>query len=239
MDVAILSAGEGSRLGMNSRLPKSFAEINGRPVLEWQLSALSPLIGKNGVSSEINIVLGYGFEEDPHPVETIRERVDVPDEVSLNCIVLPYWDVTENAASALAALNSVNDDTLLLCGDVVFSTEVVRSFVDDFGKELSDNGMSSLAAIRGQQDEMTAVRWDEEHQVTDYGAIPGHQEAGMFILNREHFEQAGKLWLSGAREEWFPIVFEQVETQAVTVPRTERAEINTQEQLKTAEERFQ
>lgn len=61
----------------------------------------------------------------------------------------------------------------------------------------------------------------------------------MFILIQDHFETAGDVCLSGAREEWFPIVFGEVEAQAVTVSRTERAKINSQEQLKIAQKRFQ
>jgi hypothetical protein len=60
----------------------------------------------------------------PEPEETVREQVDIPIDVSLNCLVLPYWEITENLASALAVLNSVNRETLFVCGYLVFSTKV-------------------------------------------------------------------------------------------------------------------
>ena len=51
----ILAAGRGSRLHELTELrPKCLLQINGRPLIEWQLSALR----KSGVSP-IGIVTGY------------------------------------------------------------------------------------------------------------------------------------------------------------------------------------
>ena len=239
MEIAILSAGSGSRLGLEKELPKSFADINGRTILERQLAALYPLIQNGEVSNTVNLVLGYGFENDNTPKRTVENLIDVPDEINLNCIVLPYWSVTENTASALAALNVVNDHLLLLCGDVIFTPRLIKSFIYRFHDELQNEGFSSVGVIEGIQNEMTAVLWNDEKQVVNYGAIDGHQEVGIFVLNRCHFEKAGSLWISNAREQWFPTIFEEVPTKAITVSEDERAEINTKEQLKDARRAFE
>lgn len=239
MEVAILSAGEGARLGFDKKLPKSFVEISGPTILSRQLECLRPFIVEGTVNSTVHLVLGYGFENDPDPESTIRSLVDVPDEISLNCLVLPYWRQTENAASALAAVPSTRDDLLLFCGDVVFTHSLLKTVVDQYSEECLPQGYSAVAAIEGVQDERTAVRWDEDRVIHEYGAIEGHQEAGIFVLNSNHFEEAGQIWINGAESEWFPIVFENLPTRAILVSSEDHGEINTQEHLKAVRKQFE
>lgn len=238
MEVAILSAGEGSRLGFDKRLPKSFVEISGATILSRQLECLRPFIVEGTVNSTVHLVLGYGFENDPDPESTVRSLADVPDEISLNCLVLPYWRQTENAASALAAVPSTRDDLLLFCGDVVFTHSLLGRVIDEYQEKCTSQSYSAVAAIEGVQDERTAVRWNEDRVIHEYGAIKGHQEAGIFVLNSDHFDVAGQVWIEGAKSEWFPIVFEEIPTRAVLVSSDDHGEVNTQEQLKSVRQQF-
>lgn len=238
MDVAILSAGEGSRLDLNKQLPKSFINIGKFTILERQLHSLLPHIKNGPLNETVNLVLGYGFVGNSSPEATVRELIDVPEEISINCLVLPHWGQTENAASALAVLPCVRDDLLLLCGDVVFTQSLIGNVTDEYEQSCVPESTSAVAAIEGWQDEMTSVRWDENHIVTEYGAIAGHQEAGIFILNKSHFSKAGERWIDGARSEWFPVVFEGVTTRAITVSDNEHGEVNTREQLSEIRRQF-
>ncbi|WP_170977379.1 NTP transferase domain-containing protein [Halorussus salinisoli] len=243
MKAIMLGAGQGSRLRPRTDgNPKLFLEVDGKTIFERQLDALAPLVEQGLVDERIVVVLGYGFAEDSigdrSRSEKIDEYVRIDDRFEFEIIVLPYWSAVENAASALAGINVVDDDALLLCGDVITTDELLSSVVERFHDDHRSEGYSTVAAIEGVQDEMTAIDWDDSRTVTDYGAIEGHQEAGIFVLNRDHFDTAGRLLCENAVEEWFPIVFPEVPSKAVTVDPRRHAEINTEEHFREAERKL-
>ncbi|MFC4451566.1 NTP transferase domain-containing protein [Halorussus aquaticus] len=235
----MLGAGEGSRLHPRTDGdPKLFLDVDGETIFERQLDALAPLVEEGLVDERVFVVLGYGFTEDTldgrSRAEKIDEYVRIDDRFEFEVVVLPYWNAVENAASALAGLNVVDDDALLLCGDVITTEGVLSTVVERFRDDHGPDGYSTVAAIEGVQDEMTAVQWDESRTVTDYGAIEGHQEAGIFVLNRDHFETAGRILCANAVEEWFPIVFPAVPSKAVTIDPRRHVEINTEAHFREA-----
>ena len=238
MQPVILAAGEGSRLGSRTEdVPKLFVEVAGKTILDWQLAALSPLVADGTLDGDVTLVLGHGFEDvDPeNPRADPKLRRQLPDDApfEFRVVVLPDWDRVENAASARRGIDGLDDDALLLCGDVILAPSALRRIVETFEREHGDAGFSTVAAIEGVQDEMTAVRWDDEETITDYGAIEGHQEAGAFVLNAARFEVARRIWDENP-DEWFPIVFAETPSKVVTIDGSHHHEINTERHLREA-----
>lgn len=237
MHVVVLAAGKGSRLNTwNQNLPKLFLEINGKTTFEYQLDALTPLVKQNLVDSMITTVLGYGFDSDEKFNDRVQEYVKVRPEFTYNPVYLPDWDDVENAATALQATDclEVNDHILLLCGDVITAPTQMESVVSTFVDEHAPDGFSSVVAYEGYQDEMTSVRWNNDRIVTDYGAIEGHQEAGIFILHEDHIEEARSIWKKSRESAWFPVVFPEIPTKAIRIDEEKHVEINTDDHFNHA-----
>lgn len=216
-------------------LPKLFIEVGDRTVVEWQLEGLAP------VCEEVLLVLGHGFETDETPRETVAELVSVPDAIDLEVHVCRDWEAFENGGTCYRALRSEfadgeeEEDLLLVCGDVVFASDVVTRFAADLDSDL-DQSVSHVFTIEGWQDQRTAVRWDDSGRITDYGAIDGHQEAGLFHLHADHVEEAVSI-LADNQSEWFPVVFPAVESKPYFVDAEDHVEINTPEHLAAAREK--
>lgn len=239
MRPVVLAAGRGSRLGKyTSEIPKLFVEVSGKTILEWQIDALSPLVDDGVVDEEMTIVLGHGFEdvspENPQSNEKLRAHLPDDSPFEFHMVVLPDWDQIENATSARRGIEHLDDDALLLCGDVILATEAVQKVVEKFENEHSEEGFNTVSAIEGVQNEMTAVTWDDEGTITDYGAIEGHQETGVFVLNDRHFETAREIWDENGNE-WFPIVFAETASKAVAIDGANHYEINTERHLEKAD----
>lgn len=239
MQPVILAAGEGSRLNPHTEdIPKLFVEVGGQTILDWQIAALEPLAEEGLVDDVITLVLGHGFEDVDPENPTASPKLDsyLPSDSPFDFRVatLSDWDEVENATSARRGIEGLDDDALLLCGDVILAEEVLRRIVETFEDEHSEEGLNTVSAIEGIQNEMTAVTWDDEERITDYGAIEGHQEAGVFVLNSSHFETARRLWDENGTD-WFPIVFSETPSKAVTIEDASHHEINTEHHLREAE----
>ena len=236
MQAVILAAGRGSRLGdVTKDKPKLFLEVNGHTVYEYQRDALAAYV------DDVNVVLGHGFEDADD--EEIRRTLELDDgtDTDVESVVLEDWRDVENAASLRRGLDgAVGDDhdehVLVVCGDVLFSEEVLATVVERFEEEYSDEGYNAVGCIPGHQDDMTAVRYDDEGVITDYGAIEGHQEVGLFVLHKDHVAEAREI-LAQNTTDWFPVVFEETPSKRVHVPADERWEINTPEHLEQSESR--
>lgn len=230
MKAIILAAGRGKRMGELTRtLPKLFLEVGDRTIYQHQITRLAE------VCDEAIVVLGHGFEGATADDARVREHLSTTADIGVEPVVLSDWENHENAMSCLVGLECLDDeDALILCGDVLFDRRVLGRVVHRFRDQFSPDGYSAVAAFEGIQDEMTAVRWDERRVITEYGAIEGHREAGIFVLNRAHVAVAKEL-LARRHEEWFPVVFQTIDTKAVVIPQTGHHEINTPEHLRRTE----
>jgi len=223
----VLSAGRGSRLGEETQdCPKWFLELGNKNLYDYQLDALSVKF------DTVYVVLGHGFVDRNDPDDVLPHRTDI-DVIP---VIYDGWEEVENAGSALFGLKNLSstEDLLLLCGDIVMRKEVLSKFITKY-EELSDDDCSAVAAFEGIQDEKTAVLWDEERHITDYGAIEGHEEAGMFILNENHIDSAKEVW-SNNLDDWFPIIFPEVKSKAIPIDRRGHHEINTMPDLHAVRE---
>lgn len=231
MRTVILAAGRGSRLGdRTANKPKLFLQVNGKTVYEYQRDVLDEY------TDDVTVVLGHGFENANGQID---EAVDLGTGVDSRGLYLENWQDVENAASLERALREFeaegsDEHVLVVCGDVLFSEDVLGKIVQRFQARYRHEGYNAVGCIEGIQDEMTAVRYDDEGVITDYGAIEGHQEVGLFILHNDNVPAALES-LEENPNDWFPIVFSETPSKRVTVPADERHEINTPEHLAEVE----
>lgn len=233
MDRAIiLGAGQGSRMeDYTNHLPKPFVEVGHNSILEWQLQSLEPVL------DDVLLVLGYGFNDVQSPEEFVRNKITIPEKINLRIFVLDDWQKFENGGSCYYALQSEfvteDENLLLICGDVLFKPDILGRF-RKYLEESGENMLNYVFAIEGEQDEMTAVRWNDDGYITDYGAIEGHQEAGLFFLNSAHTSTAIEI-LSENMTNWFPIIFPKLKSKPFLIDPEKHAEINTPRHLREAE----
>ena len=240
MRPVMLAAGRGNRLGTYTEdIPKLFVEVNGKTILDWQIEALSPLVDDGIVSDELTLILGHGFEdirpENPRSNEKLQSFLPENSPFNFHVVSISNWDQVENATSARRAIETIDDHALLMCGDVILTENALRRIVETFEDEYRPDGVSAVGAIKGIQDERTAVTWSENRTIGDYGAIEGHQEAGVFVLHARHFETARRLWKENG-DDWFPIVFTEVPSKAALIDKSHHHEINTKRHLQEAKE---
>lgn len=231
MRTIILAAGEGSRLNAsNKNLPKLFLEINGKTIFEYQLEALEAVTDRGLVDSTVSLVLGYGFEQDEKLERDIEDIVSPRNDFTFDPIYFQRWKDADNSKSALKAIKSLesNDHLLLLCGDIVIKPTQLERIASTFINEFAPHGFSAVTAYEGIQNKMTSVMWNDENFITDYGAIRGHREAGIFIIHEDHIGRAQSLWENAPDESWFPLVFTEIPTKPILLDNeSEHLEINT------------
>lgn len=113
----ILSAGRGGRLlPLTERVPKCLLDLAGRSLLAWQLHALA----EAGVREAV-VVTGFGSEL----VELEIER-HAPPGMSVRPLFNPFFQVADNLASCWMARTELSGPCLILNGDTVLETEIVR-----------------------------------------------------------------------------------------------------------------
>ena len=230
MDAVILAAGEGSRLDRDSgHLPKIFIELDGDPLYAYQLRELDKYCDR------ILIMLGHGFEDDLSPRDSFKVPESVNAEIEFR--ILSEWANYENGYTAVKALEDIEDHVLLVCGDVFFKQSVVQALISEFKDRCRREGKNVVGAIEGVQNEMTAVQTGPNGEVSTYGAIEGHQEVGLFLLNKSNINKAISI-LEENMDYWFPIVFEKTSSNVVFVGEDERHEVNTKKHLVEIKQKF-
>ena len=206
MRAVILAAGEGSRMGVHTEdRPKAFMDLGGRTLYARQRAVLDDHV------DDVTVVLGYAAEH-------VRDEVGGADVV-----VVEDWDEYDNAESLRRALRGVDDDVLVLNGDVIVTQRALESLLARHAD--APAGRNVVGCIRGHQEESTAVRCDARGVVTDYGMIRGHRHAGVGVIDRANVEAAAA-FLADHREEWYPVVYPAFETEAVDIPEGHHVEIN-------------
>ena len=217
MHAVILAAGEGSRLGESGEdVPKAFLEIDGETLYDRQRRVV------DAHADEVTVVLGY------------RSDLVIDDVGPSQAVVVEDWDDYENAESLRAALRGIDDDVLVLNGDVLLVDHAVAEVVS---RHRVEDGYSVVAGLPGVQNEHTALRCDDDGVVTEYGLIEGYRHAGFGVLDRSHVD-AATAHLRRNRNEWYPVVYPEVQTKLVTIPATQHVEINRPRDKREAQRRL-
>lgn len=119
MKAIILSAGQGTRLlPHTAEIPKCALPIHGKSVLEWQVDELL----KAGVD-DILVVTGFATEK----VEQLLTRRY--DSQTVRTAFNPFYKVSDNLATCWIVRNEMTEDFILLNGDTLFDTSVLKSLL--------------------------------------------------------------------------------------------------------------
>lgn len=117
----LLSAGKGSRLYPHTEhRPKCLLDLSGRTLLEWQLDALY----ESGIR-EMTVVTGFRHEL---VEQVIAARGDKRGKVEL--LFNPFFQVADNLGSVWMARERWASDTLLLNGDTLVSSALIRAVLE-------------------------------------------------------------------------------------------------------------
>ena len=217
MHAVILAAGEGSRMGeYTDDVPKAFMEIEGRTLYDYQREAVDRHV------DAVTVVLGYRHEN-------VLDRLR-----TAQAVVVEGWDEYENAESLYRALEEIDDDVLVLNGDVVVTPDAVARVSRRF-REL--DGESAVGYLPAVQSEHTAVQLDDRGRVTDYGEIRGYRHAGMGVLDRAYIDEAAD-HLRRNRTDWYPSMYLTVPTRGVPIPESDHIEINRPRDRRAAKGRL-
>ncbi len=118
-NAVILSAGQGKRLKpFTDDRPKCLVPVNGRPVLDWQLSALADA----GVT-HATVITGFGAGS----VEAFTNINAAP--LSVECVYNPFYAVSDNIGTLWIARNYLTGNSLLINGDTLIDPRIIRKVI--------------------------------------------------------------------------------------------------------------
>ncbi len=116
MQAIIMAAGKGSRLGtLTGGKPKSFAEIKGKKLIEYNLALL-----KKYHVDEIIIVTGYQCEA--------FEQLTAGEE-SIRLIYNPFYEMVNVLGSFYMGMEALNDDFIYLHADTLCEPVIFEKLV--------------------------------------------------------------------------------------------------------------
>jgi HAD superfamily hydrolase (TIGR01450 family) len=146
MKAIILAAGKGSRLaGITEKKPKALVNVNGKPIIQYQIEALL----KNGIK-DITVCVGYMSNQ---IISFCRNKYpSVKFSVEENPI--------NNMLSLYYARSSLNDETILMNGDVVFDSRIIKNLCNVEG--------TAIAVEKGMYDEESMkIKLDLNKEIID------------------------------------------------------------------------
>ncbi len=115
MKSIIIAAGKGNRLyPVTEEIPKCLLDVTGKSILEHQLDNLEYCGIENNVA-----VLGYKIEK----VEDIFGK-------RIKYVHNPFFQTTNSIVSLWLAKEYLNDDVLILNGDVLFKVEILKGLLN-------------------------------------------------------------------------------------------------------------
>ncbi|MBN2251936.1 MAG: NTP transferase domain-containing protein [Candidatus Altiarchaeota archaeon] len=183
MDAIVLAAGEGKRLRpLTSTRPKPMLPVAGKPILEWDLEALS----KAGLSRAV-IVAGYR-----------KESIMDFFGGKFKGMKLEYVEQKEQLGTAHAvsiAKDSIRGDFLVMNGDLIVSAELIRRFLKDHEKSGSVNSMCLVKVSDPGQFGVVELSGPNVKKITEKPARPKSNlvNAGIYLFNRGIFDLITKV----------------------------------------------
>lgn len=120
MQAIILAAGKGSRLGdMTKDKPKSFVEIEGKKLIEYNVDMLT----KYGID-DIVIVTGHMYNQ----FESLYS-----DREGIRFVYNPFYDMTNVLGSFWCAQELLKDDFIYMHADTLCDTEIFEELLEAEG----------------------------------------------------------------------------------------------------------
>jgi choline kinase len=242
MQAVILAAGQGKRLRpLTDSLPKCLVPVNGKPILQYQLECLERCDIDHCV-----IVVGYRDDQLRHYFGPKFRNVHI------TYIYNKLFEQTNNIVSLWLACQELDDDVLLLEGDLLFEEDLLRDLtkspypdvavVAEFQPSmngtiiLADNGVATSMILKSEQgsdfDYRDALKTVNLYSLSQYTM---HQRI-LPVLDRYVTSQL--------TDQYYEVVLAQLIAQGdwrLDVLLTKNrlwAEIDTQEDLQQAERLF-
>mgnify|MGYP002526258232 CR=1 FL=1 len=238
----ILSAGMGTRLDPITRTcPKCMVHVAGRPIMEHQLDAL-----RSAGVDNCTVVIGY-------MADSVRNHFGTKYHgVSISYVENTVYSETNNLYSLNLAKADLDDDTILLEGDLVFDDELIGRLVglDDENVAVVDrfeshmNGTVVLAD--GGVAEAMVLKADQGPDF-DYG--PSLKTVNIYRLSRKTLAESiipemEEFIANGRTDQYYEAAFAKLiesGSMNMAVMMTDKnrwAEIDTLEDLSEAEKMF-
>lgn len=110
MKVIILAAGMGTRLGeLTENKPKCMVEVNGRPLIQYQLDVLS--------SENLDVVFVGGY------------KAEFLDQFEKTVVLNEEYDKTNMLWSFYLAIKDIEEDIIISYGDIIYSKKVLSELL--------------------------------------------------------------------------------------------------------------
>jgi len=203
MKALILAAGVSRRLYPQTyNTPKCLLEVGGKPIINYQLEALSEL----GIN-DITMIVGYHREM---LVESVEKNFP---EINFKFIVNHHYFETNTAYSVYVGKEALRDQHLLMNADVVYPKELLSklyhsSFENVLAVDIKSCGREEVKVIDGGQNKISAIGKDLiEDQCL--GEFIGVAKFSLEFMN-EFVNALGQLIEAGGKNDYFEAGIEQL-----------------------------
>ena len=203
MKALILAAGVSRRLYPQTyNTPKCLLEVGGKPIINYQLEALSEL----GIN-DITMIVGYHREM---LVESVEKNFP---EVNFKFIVNHHYFETNTAYSVYVGKEALSDQHLLMNADVVYPKELLSklyhsSFENVLAVDIKSCGREEVKVIDGGQNKISAIGKDLiEDQCL--GEFIGVAKFSSEFMNK-FVNTLGQLIEAGGKNDYFEAGIEQL-----------------------------
>jgi len=177
----ILAAGEGQRLRpLTFTRPKHMIPVGGKPILEHLVNAVRAA----GIK-EILMVVGY-------KAETIKEYFGNGSEFGVSINYVNQKRILGTADAIASVKKHVNEDFLVVNGDLLSSSDVIKSVIKMHEKVKS---IATLAAVKVEKPEQYGVLKVKDGRLTDIIEKPSSKtsssnlvNAGIYLFSIEIFD---------------------------------------------------
>ena len=239
MKAVILAAGRGSRLKpLTNHIPKTLLQVGERSILRRQVEQYA----EQGIE-EIRVVTGYRANDIAQTVETLNG--DLGAECNIGVIESSVWDETDNLYSLYLAEDFARGDPFVLSnGDVVAEREVYKAVCSP-----TDYGIAPFDSTDFEPEELKLkLEQGKPTAILDKGKRNGAGSTiGMFAFDSTASEALfsdieSNIEIDSERMQWFEAslsrIFLETDFKAADIKDHGWAEIDTEEDLKSAWERW-
>ena len=196
MKALILAAGVSRRLYPQTyNTPKCLLEVGGKPIINYQLEALSEL----GIN-DITMIVGYHREMLVGSVEKNFPKIN------FKFIVNHHFFETNTAYSVYIGKEALSDRHLLMNADVVYPKELLSklyhsSFENVLAVDIKSCGREEVKVIDGGQNKISAIGKDliEDHCLGEFIGVA--KFSSMFM--NEFVKALGQLIEAGGKNDYF------------------------------------
>ena len=203
MKALILAAGVSRRLYPQTyNTPKCLLEVGGKPIINYQLEALSEL----GIN-DITMIVGYHREM---LVESVEKNFP---EINFKFIVNHHYFETNTAYSVYVGKEALSDQHLLMNADVVYPKKLLSklyhsSFENVLAVDIKSCGREEVKVIDGGQNKISAIGKDLiEDQCL--GEFIGVAKFSLEFMNK-FIKALGQLIEAGGKNDYFEAGIEQL-----------------------------